>query len=99
MGNLTYLCNITQKFFPPCCSVICLVQLFPLFFSQFFHIYLLEHKVYSVCIHPPQVLVKNVFSLVSSLFTYIIFHFTVCGTWFLTYSCAIKDAVLTNWLL
>lgn len=97
--NLIYFCNITQKFSPACCSVICLIQLFPrllyfiLFFYQFFNIYLLKYIPSVFILH------GYLFKLVSSAFTYTIFPFTVYGTWFLTYSCAIKDAVLTNWLL
>jgi len=92
-------CNITQKFSPPC-SVVCLVQLFPHFIFPSSLTFICESTKYILSVFLPHGCSFKMFlHLCPLFFTYTIFHCTVYRTWFLTYSCAIKDAVLTNWLL
>lgn len=82
------------------CSVVCLVQLFPLFIFPSSLTFICENTKYILSVFLPHGCSFKMFlHLCPLFFTYTIFPCTVYGTWFLTYSCAIKDAVLTNWLL
>lgn len=83
--------------FSPFCPPSRLASLSLACSPQSFNICLLEHRVYAVCAHPPRRLFKMAFTCVL-YFDLRHFHSAVYDTWYLTCSCAIKDAVLTSWL-